>query len=67
MVGGLRGDRVDQRLLGLPGAEVGLGDGAGVAATVAGRVIGHHVGRPDQPGRLDGDQLRIARAEPDPE
>src|SRR5581483_10239132 len=45
--------------------QVGLGDTPRGAAAVARAVVGDDVGRPDQPGRLDGDQLRVAGSDPD--
>ena len=65
MVGRLGGHRVDQVLLDLTGPQIRFGDTAGDAATVAGAVIGHHVGLADHPGGLDGHQFRVAGPEPD--
>ena len=61
MIGGLRGHRVDQVFLDLARAQVGLGDAAGDAASVASAVVGHHGRLADHPGGLDRHQLRVAR------
>ena len=66
MIGRFGGHRVDQVLLDLTGPQVRFGDSAGDAATVAGAVVGHHVGLADYPGGLDGHQFWVARPEPDP-
>ncbi|MCO5578378.1 hypothetical protein L7F22_032219 [Adiantum nelumboides] len=65
VVGGLGGDRVDQRLLDRGAAQVRLGDPPRDGASVAGGVVGDHVRVADEAGGLDRGQLRVAGTETD--
>ena len=65
VVGGLGRDRVHELFLDLVAAQVGRGDRARDRTPVAGRVVGDDVGGADEAGRLHGDQLGVAGAEPD--
>ena len=65
MIGGLGGDRVDQRLLDLIAAQVRVGDAPGDRAAVPRRVVGDHVCGADEAGGLDRDELGVAGADAD--
>lgn len=65
VIGGLGRHRVDEMFFELTRPHVRFGDGARDAASVPCAVEGDHVGRADDPRRLDRHQFRVAGAEPD--
>ena len=62
VVGGLRGDRVDELFLDLVAAQVRRGDRPRDRTPVPRRVIRHDVGGADEPRGLHRDKLRVAGA-----
>src|ERR1700722_6083655 len=66
MVGGLGRDRIHELFLDLVAPQIGDGDRPRDRTSVARRVVRHHVSGADQPRRLHGNQLGIARTQPDP-
>src|SRR5690606_4207208 len=67
MVGRLRRDGVDERLFGHSGAHQVGGGAPGVRLLANALVVRDDVRVPDQPGGLEGDQLRVAGSHSDAE